>query len=147
MHISRIMETNLKDATNPLGSRGMGSWASEAFNAPGNLLQLWFPSLLPGVDTDLQQAVLESRGAPAPQTEAKITDWTPEDLWESQAQRGQVSSALLAASGSQSPSSPPVACQWYESFAPSDGSCRFGSVALFLAAGGGLVAMLLLRRT
>ena len=124
----------------------MGNWFTEAFNAPGNLMQWMFPSLLPGITTEEQQAALESRQVPAPITRAKQTDWTPADIYEAAVQRGQTAAALLAAGGQQTPSPPPVKCEWYEKYAPSDGSCHFGSTALFLVAGGGLVALLLLRR-
>jgi len=130
-----------------LAGSGMGNWFTEAFNFPGNVLQTVFPSLVPGITTEEQQAVLESRMPPAPETEAKQTDWTVKDLWEAQAQRGRTAAAIIGAGGSQTPSAPPVSCEWYETFAPSDTKCHFGSVALFVAVGGGLAALLLLRRT
>ncbi len=124
----------------------MGNWFTEAFNAPGNLLQWMFPSLTPGLTTAQQEAALESRQVPAPETRAKMTDWSPPDIYEVAAQRAKTAAAIIGAGGPQDTSPPPVQCQWYEKYAPSDGSCHFGSTALFLVAGAGVVGLLMLRR-
>jgi hypothetical protein len=126
---------------------GMGNWFTEVFNAPGNIVQWMFPSTTPELATGRAEAVYETRLPPAPETAPKQKTWSVEDLWESVAQRGGTEQTLMKTltSGGEPPP-PPVRCQWYENYSPGDGKCHFGSTGLWVVAGGGLAALLLLRR-
>ena len=69
---------------------------------------------------------------PAPQTEARMRTWTPEDLWEAERQRARererVGQAVPA------PTGPPVQCAWYQTV--EQGVCRFGGLNAWIAVAG-----------
>lgn len=118
---------------------------SELFNLPGNVIQYLFPSTTPKLDTTVSEAYQKILTPAAPQTAAKITDWTPEDLFEAQAQSGATGSDLLraAAGQQQTTADTPSRCSWYQN-EDSAGQCSFGSPLFWVAAAGGLVAVLYL---
>lgn len=115
---------------------------SEVFNLPGNVIQYLFPSTTPAIDTTVSQAYQRVLTPAAPRTAAKLTDWTVPDLWEAQAQRGDVGSDLLRAAGGQQQTPADVLdrCSWYQN-ADSAGQCNFGSTLFWIAAAGGVAAI------
>jgi hypothetical protein len=129
-------------------NRGLGAFAwSEIYDFPGNLVQYLFPSTVPTVDTTVSDAYLQSMNAAAPQTAAKQKTWTPEDLWEAQAQKGTAASSIVAAAAGQDQTSAPAkkTCSWYQTLG-SDESCSFGSTLLWGALIAGGAALFLARR-
>lgn len=118
---------------------------SEVVNLPGNVIQYLFPSTVPAIDTTVSQAYQRVLTPAAPQTAAKITDWTVSDLWEVQAQRGATGSELLRAAGGrqQPPADAEGRCGWYQN-EDSAGQCSFGSPMFWVAAASGLAAVLYL---
>jgi hypothetical protein len=120
---------------------------SDLFNLPGNIIQYLFPSTTPSLDTTVSEAYQKTLTPAAPQTEAKMTDWTVADLYESQAQKGQVGSSMLQAAAGQQQTTANVAdnCSWYQT-ANSAGQCSFGSTMLWIAAAGAAAAVVYMGR-
>ena len=100
-----------------------------------------------------QPAIMTSTPA-APRTRAELAPggWTLEDLGvQSQLdmqRRQALTDQLVKAYGGMNtnpPPEPPAKCNWYQK-EDSDGGCTFGSSLFWIAAGGGVAAVLYLKR-
>jgi len=116
-------------------------------------LQYLFPSLTPELGTEQQQAALETRTVPAPETEAKMRTWSIDDIYEAIAQKGKAVQVVLTAGVHQgepvdltgAAGKRPTGCGWHETLG-ADGACHVGGWKFWLVAGGGVTGLLYLLR-
>ncbi len=111
-------------------------------------LQYLFPSLTPELGTEQQQAALETRTVPAPETEAKLRTWSIDDIYEAIAQKGRAVQAVLVAGapgGETADLTNGSGCGWHQTLG-ADGACHVGGWKFWLVAGGGAAGLLFLLR-
>lgn len=85
----------------------------------------------------------------APRTSAELAPggWTVDDLFTQTVLETQKANQIYQQALTLTPSVALDACPWYQSYNAASAKCGFGSLTLFLVAGGGLAAILLLRRS